>query len=95
MDGKLLDKAFIPASTQGKHLIVIQMDNESFDTDSINMVPNYFSLKSPDAKQIGNMIQWPTISNADYYIIYRDSKLLKKQKKPNWRLTNLKLLHIK
>ncbi len=80
MDGKLLDKAFIPASTQGKHLIVIQMDNESFDTDSINMVPNYFSLKSPDAKQIGNMIQWPTISNADYYIIYRDSKLLKKTK---------------
>lgn len=80
MDGKLLDKAFIPASTQGKHLIVIQMDNESFDTDSINMVPNYFSLKSPDAKQIGNKIQWPTISNADYYIIYRDSKLLKKTK---------------
>ncbi len=80
MDGKLLNKAFIPASTQGKHLIVIQMDNESFDTDSINMVPNYFSLKSPDAKQIGNMIQWPTISNADYYIIYRDSKLLKKTK---------------
>ena len=78
MDGKLLDKAFIPASVQGKHSIVIQMDNKSFDSDSINMVPNRFSLKSPDAKQTSNMIEWSTIPNADYYLIYRDAKLLKK-----------------
>lgn len=78
MDGQLLTTALIPASIQGKHSIIIQMDNKNFDADAINMVSNHFTLKSPDIKQTGNTIQWSPIEKADYYLVYLDGKFLQK-----------------
>lgn len=90
MDGKLLNTAFIPASIQGKHSIIIEMDNVSFDTTTTNMVSNYFSLKSPEIKQADNKIYWSSVPNAEYYFVYRDGKFLKKVTETQLEIDNEK-----
>lgn len=90
MDGKLLNTPFIPASIQGKHSIIIEMDNVSFDTTTINRVSNYFSLKNPEIKQADNKIYWSSVPNAVYYLVYRDGKFLKKATENQLEIDNKK-----
>lgn len=90
MDGKLLNTAFIPASIQGKHSIIIEMDNVSFDTNSTNMVSNYFSLKNPEIRQADNKIYWSSVPNAEYYFVYHNGKFLKKVTETQLEIDNEK-----
>ncbi|MEO7310673.1 MAG: hypothetical protein ABIX01_09755 [Chitinophagaceae bacterium] len=78
MDGMLLPTPFIPATIKGKHSVIIEMDNASFDHDSLLVVSNYFSLANPVASQKGNSIEWSPIENAVYYKIYRNSQFAEK-----------------
>jgi hypothetical protein len=90
MDGKTLNTGFIPSSIKGKHSIVIQMDNVSFNSDTINMESNHFSLKSPEVKQVDNKIQWSPIQGSDYYNVFLDGKLLKKTNETQLKIDNSK-----
>lgn len=62
LNGKDLPNAFFPANLKGKHSIVIKMDNQSFDKDALNLVPNHFSLPNPTVNLVeiycnGNLLK--------------------------------------
>jgi len=78
MDGKPLKDAFLPAGAKGKHTIEIEMNNQSFADQKINLVENHFSLPNPQAKVSENKIIWETIKGADAYIIYKNGKAVSK-----------------
>ncbi len=78
LDGKALENALLPAGTTGAHTIEIEMNNKPFDSKSINMVPNRFSLPDPQVQRNGNQLLWKAIEGAKSYEIYKNGKLLEK-----------------
>lgn len=74
LDGKNLPDALLPASTSGTHSIEIEMDNQPFRSNKINLVANEFTLADPQAKLNGNTLEWKAIDGAEAYIIYKDGK---------------------
>lgn len=78
LNGKDLSNAFFPANLKGKHNIVIKMDNQSFDKDAINLVPNHFSLPNPTVNLVGISLQWKPIKGAKQYLVYKDGNLFTK-----------------
>ncbi len=74
IDGQPLDDNFLPASVSGEHRIEIVMDNQYFGGNSINEVPNKFSLPTPLTKLEGSKITWPEISGAVLYKVICNGK---------------------
>ncbi len=54
VNGKMVNDAFLASDISGTLDIIIEMDNQSFDQQNINIVPNQFSLTNPDVKLDGN-----------------------------------------
>jgi hypothetical protein len=84
LNGKELPNAFFPANLKGKHSIVIKMDNQSFDKDAINLVPNHFSLPNPIVSLIENSLQWKPVEGAKEFFIYKNGSLLTKTNLTNF-----------
>ncbi len=74
LDGKNLEKAEIPASLNGKHLVNILLDNIERKTKT-NLVENLFSLSIPEVIYTGSFLQWPEIKNAKNYKIIKNGEL--------------------
>jgi hypothetical protein len=75
LDGETLIDAFLPATIEGAHKIVIKMANNRMKSDKLNLVKNRFSLQNPQITLQGDKIVWDTISQALSYNIYRNGKL--------------------
>lgn len=86
LNGKELPNAFFPANLKGKHSIVIKMDNQSFDKDAINLVPNHFSLPNPIVSLIENSLQWKPVEGAKEFFIYKNGSLLTKTNLTNFEV---------
>ena len=78
LDGKPLNNAFLSANTTGTHTIDIEMMNNDFSKNPINLVENAFTLPNPQAKQNGNMLKWDAIEGASAYNIYKNGQFLEK-----------------
>lgn len=86
LNGKELPNAFFPANLKGKHNIVIKMDNQPFDKDAINLVPNHFSLPNPIVSLIENSLQWKPVEGAKQFLIYKNGTLLTKTTLTNFEV---------
>jgi glycogen debranching enzyme len=75
LDGKPLPDAFLSASVVGTHTIEIEMANNTFSQNAFNLVANAFTLPNPQAKKVGNTLQWDAIEGATAYRIYKNGKL--------------------
>ena len=53
IDGKQAENAFIPVTLSGDHTIDIEMDNQPFSSNTMNLVENYFTLPDPQVKLNG------------------------------------------
>lgn len=78
LDGEPLEDAFLPADITGEHTIEIVMNNQPFDSGSINLVDNHFSLPTPQLKQEGAVIRWEPIPGATEYLAYKNGELVEK-----------------
>jgi hypothetical protein len=76
MDGKELTDAFLPASTEGTHAIEIELNNEAFRSNTINLVANAFTPVDPQVKQNGNNLEWKPVDGVAGYLIYKNGKLI-------------------
>lgn len=76
MDGKELPDAFLPASTEGTHAIEIELNNEVFRSNSINLVANAFTPFDPQVKRNGNNLEWKPVDDVAGYLIYKNGKLI-------------------
>ena len=78
MDGKLLDKAFVPNNLKGTHKIYIELTNTSFDEQGINLVSNHVSLPTVQATKGGAILKWKPIPGAINYLVYKNGDLVTK-----------------
>ncbi len=81
MDGKLLDKAFISNDLTGNHTINIELANNTFDEDGINLVKNHVALPTVQTTKEDSILKWKPINGAVEYKIYKNGKALEKTTK--------------
>jgi hypothetical protein len=77
LDGEELEDAFLPADVEGAHSIQIEMANNSFSGDDINLVDNKFSLPNPQVTLSGDQLEWNPIEGVDDYFVYKNGQKLK------------------
>jgi glycogen debranching enzyme len=80
LDGKELDRAFLPNTISGKHDVLIEMANNAFERSGINKQENHFSLPAPQAQKKSDLITWTPVKAAVDYRIYRNGVLLQSTK---------------
>ncbi|MEM9362319.1 MAG: glycogen debranching protein [Bacteroidota bacterium] len=77
IDGEKAQEAFIPKDWSGKHTITIQLTNNEFPYQDIQLVENQFTLPTVIAAPEGDTLQWKPVENVEEYKIYRNGKFLK------------------
>ena len=95
LDGKPLANAFLPGNTIGKHQVVINMNNQSFDKDGINVQPVHFSLPDPQVTLNGNQLSWKAIKGARKYWVYKNGSVVSKQADPGFVISDNSLAEYK
>ncbi len=76
LDGKKVEKAFIPHDTQGEHELVIRLAQNDFSGD-IHLVENHFTPPTILAQKKENLLTWQAVPEAQSYRIYRNGSFLK------------------
>lgn len=71
IDGERTEHAFLPNSIEGKHTIIIFLD-ESELAGNINLVDNHFALPTPEVNLSEEAIVWPKIDGAAQYKIFKN-----------------------
>ena len=72
LNGKVIDKAFIPNDLKGQHEIIIELANNNFKEKDINLVSNQFTLSTPQASKKDSILKWKPIKNTVSYSIYKN-----------------------
>ncbi len=78
LDGKPLKDAFLPATTAGMHVVEIELQNNDFSQQPIQLVPNLFTLPNPQARRDGNLLKWDAVDGASQYRVYKNGQFLEK-----------------
>ena len=61
LDGEMLENNFLPADISGEHTIEIEMVNNDFSEDNINLVDNKFTLPNPQVKIKDSHLEWEPV----------------------------------
>lgn len=88
MDGKELPSAILPANTSGNHSIEIEMDNQPFKSNIINLVKNQFTLPDPQLKLNGTTLEWKAIEGAVQFKIYKNGKVIAQTKETKYSISD-------
>jgi hypothetical protein len=75
IDGAKAEKAFIPKDWSGEHSITIELANNEFPHQNINLVENQFTLPTVLANKEGNTLKWMPIEEIQEYNIYKNGQL--------------------
>lgn len=78
INGIHTDTPFISATLSGKIDIEIEMDNTSFDHQSVNLTANHFTLPNPVVRREGDVLRWEHVSGSKEYHIYKNGILWQK-----------------
>ncbi len=95
MDGKELPGALLPASTTGNHSIEIELDNQPFKSNKINLVQNEFTLADPQVKWNGNKLEWRAVDGVVTYKIYKNGKAIAETKEGSFSIADKNLAEYK
>lgn len=76
INGETMREAFLPADRSGAQRIEIELDNQPFQSNKINLVANTFSPATPRLHQNNNLLQWDTVTNARSYQILQNGKVI-------------------
>ena len=79
INGQPADAAFIPADATGTYDVVIELDNEPFPGQDINLVDNHFTPTTVRVQKQGNLLTWEPVTGAVRYKIYHNGALIKTQ----------------
>jgi hypothetical protein len=76
LNGKKIEKAFLPNTLTGIHVVEIELANNDFEQQRITKVANHFSLQTPQAEHKNNLLTWNAIQDATQYHIYKNGTRL-------------------
>lgn len=74
LDGKEISAPEIAATLEGKHDLVIDLDNKELPEAKMNMTKNHYTLETPQVVQEGGVLKWKPVSKAKKYIILENGK---------------------
>ena len=87
LDGKELKDSFLPDTISGDHKIEIEMANNDFGEDKINMVENKFSLTNPQTKLNDSTLSWDAIEGAKQYLVYKNGEVIDKTSENSYKIS--------
>ncbi len=73
LDGKVVPRAFAPATLKGNHSIKIILENNK-PGGEINELANHTSLVAPSPVLAGNKLSWPALDEATRYKVLKNGK---------------------
>lgn len=76
INGEVATNPFLPAGSSGAQRIEIELDNQPFQNNQINLVANTFSPGTPRVRLNGNQLQWDTVAGARQYQVLQNGQLL-------------------
>lgn len=76
LDGNYYQKAIVPKDIEGKHKIVIRMNNQSPAPSKINIIDEVTSPETSRLRFEGDQLMWIKKDNIDHYHIYQNGELL-------------------
>jgi len=76
LDGKFYQRSIIPKEIEGKHKIVIRMNNQLPPSSQLNKVENAKSPETTSLHFAENRLFWNETENADHYRIFQNGELL-------------------
>jgi hypothetical protein len=74
LDGKLMNKAFIPAEVSGTHTIRIVLANNNMTGSHINEVENAVSPATPTVSFSSDKLFWQPVENVKYYEVLKNGR---------------------
>ena len=74
MDSVIQEKAFIPSSLKGEHVLTIVLGDNHSEEKTINLVSNEVAPESPVVKIDGKKLVWNEVADARTYIVYKNGK---------------------
>jgi len=83
LDGKRMQRAFIPAEITGTHTIRILMANRNFKERKINEVENATSPATPSMGLSSGSLSWQPVPNAKNYIVLKNGTPVTNTSKTN------------
>jgi hypothetical protein len=86
LDGKRMQRAFIPAEITGTHSIRILMANRNFKERKISEVENATSPAMPAVVLSSGSLSWQPVANAKNYIVLKNGSSLANSSQTNIRV---------
>jgi len=83
LDGKP-QKAIIPSTLKGRHIIKIVLTNKMPDGEKINKVENSTSLQQPFPKLVNDTLKWDPVQGATQYTIWKNGAYMQTIKETNY-----------
>ncbi len=75
LDGKPLSEAVLPGDLEGRHHLLLKLIPTENTGNRLNLLDNYFSLKAPKVKKVGNMLVWDHQQHAFHYQVLKNGKI--------------------
>ena len=66
---------FLPAGTEGKHVLEMVLENEPIENKPFNLVNNHTSVRTPVVEQEGGRLIWQAIKGAVGYQVWKNGQL--------------------
>ncbi len=86
IDGKTMEQAFLPASLEGAHNVLIRMSNKSLPAVKINLVDNTFAPETPVVFKSASTLSWEKVQGAETYLVYKNGKKVTEVKDPQYNI---------
>ncbi|MBC5772754.1 glycogen debranching protein [Pontibacter sp. KCTC 32443] len=83
MDGKPMEKPFIPATLTGTHTIKIELANNEVVSEFGYLKVRY-SPDMPKVKYVNGQLTWPAVEGAEEYHVYKNGKWVEQTKKTTY-----------
>jgi hypothetical protein len=74
MDGKPLENATVPGNLEGKHTIVILLEDNELSESKTNLVGSYFSPATPVVSYDRKSLKWEAVKGAVKYQVLRNGR---------------------
>jgi hypothetical protein len=73
LDGRVMERAEIPADAVGVHVLEITM-NGRWPAAAVNLVENRFAPATPRAQRVGGALVWRAVPGAVRYVVHRNGR---------------------
>ncbi|MEM8901382.1 MAG: glycogen debranching protein, partial [Bacteroidota bacterium] len=76
INGEAVEEVYIPTNASGTFDVVVELVNQPFPHQNINLVENYFTPTTVLSRMEGDQLVWDSVAETKEYRIYKNGELL-------------------